>query len=76
MPSVAKDKNSEPIQEGDHVWTRFRGGRREGNVENIVTDEEQAKKEDVKNPPKVLFTDQHGHHVAHNPETLEHGDRK
>ena len=23
---------------------------------------------------QVLFTDQHGHHVEHNPEALEHGE--
>lgn len=26
--------------------------------------------------PKVLFDDQHGHHVAHNPGTLEVLDKK
>ena len=48
-----KDKDSEPIKEGDHVATKIRGGHREGDVEKIVTTEAQAKKEDVKNPPKV-----------------------
>lgn len=50
--------------------TAFRGGKREGEVENIVTTSEEAEKEGVKNPPKVLYTDQHGHRVAHNPGTL------
>lgn len=27
-----KDRKDETIQEGDHVWTRFRGGVREGEV--------------------------------------------
>ncbi|KAH6976617.1 hypothetical protein EDB80DRAFT_594307 [Ilyonectria destructans] len=72
MPSEVKDKKSQPIQEGDKVWTPFRGGKREGDVERIVVTEDEAKETDVKNPPKILFTDQHGHHVAHNPGTLEH----
>ncbi|KAJ0117545.1 hypothetical protein HZ326_31909, partial [Fusarium oxysporum f. sp. albedinis] len=52
--------------------TRIRGGRHEGDVERIVTTAKDAEKEEVKNPPKVLFEDQHGHRVAHNPGTLEH----
>ncbi|KAJ9134770.1 hypothetical protein NKR23_g9951 [Pleurostoma richardsiae] len=72
MPSDIKDKNGEPIHEGDTVFTKFRGGRHEGVVDKIVTTQEEAKEADVKNPPKVLFTDQHGHHVSHNPGTLQH----
>ncbi|KAM5529905.1 hypothetical protein BFJ63_vAg16088 [Fusarium oxysporum f. sp. narcissi] len=72
MASNIEDKNTEPINKGDHVWTRIRGGRHEGDVEKIVTTEKDAEKEDVKNPPKVLFEDQHSHRVAHNPGTLEH----
>ncbi|KAF2184451.1 hypothetical protein K469DRAFT_709213 [Zopfia rhizophila CBS 207.26] len=64
-------KQGEPIEEGDHVYTKIRGGRHEGDVEKIVTTEEEAKKENVKNPPKVLFTDQKGKAVAHNPSTLD-----
>jgi len=72
MPAErVKDRNDEDIHEGDTVGTRYRGGVREGEVDKIVTDEQQAKKEDVKNPPKVIFNDQHGHRVAHNPQTLE-----
>lgn len=40
-------------------------------VEKIVTTAEEAKEEGVKNPPKVLFTDQKGKDVAHNPGTLD-----
>lgn len=85
-----KDKQGQPIQEGDNVWTRARGGKREGTVEKVVTSKSEADEEGVKNPPKVrfphlfgstkmltkqvLFTDQHGHHVAHNPGTLKHGN--
>ncbi|KAH7009257.1 uncharacterized protein B0I36DRAFT_257997 [Microdochium trichocladiopsis] len=71
MPEV-KDKNSQPIKERDEVWTRIRGGKREGEVEKVVTSDKEAAEENVKHPPKVLFTDQHGHGVAHNPETLQH----
>ncbi|MCJ1434830.1 hypothetical protein MMC27_004200 [Xylographa pallens] len=70
-PEVS-DKNDQPIHEGDEVWTKIRGGKREGVAEKIVTTDEEAQKENVKNPPKVLFEDQHGHRVAHNPETLQH----
>jgi hypothetical protein len=55
MASDIKDKQGEPINEGDHVWTRFRGGRREGDVQKIVTTEKEGEKEGVKNPPKVCF---------------------
>jgi len=74
MPSEIKDKNSQPIKKGDHVWTAFRGGHREGDVEKIVKTGKEAEEAGVKNPPKVLFSDQHGHSVAHNPETLRHKD--
>jgi hypothetical protein len=53
MPSEIKDKNAEPINEGDHVFARSRGGRHEGEVEKIVTSKEEAEKEGVKHPPKV-----------------------
>ncbi|GJE85631.1 hypothetical protein PsYK624_017100 [Phanerochaete sordida] len=76
--SEMKDKNGEPIQEGDKVITRFRGGRREGVVEQIVMDDADASKVsgdvNIKNPPKVVFSDQHGHKVAHNPGTLSRSD--
>ncbi|KAJ9165164.1 hypothetical protein NKR19_g671 [Coniochaeta hoffmannii] len=72
MPNDVKDKNGEPIKEGDGVFTKIRGGTHTGTVEKIVTTKEEAEKEGVKNPPKVLYTDQHGHHVNHNPGTLQH----
>ncbi|KAB5526308.1 hypothetical protein GE09DRAFT_365441 [Coniochaeta sp. 2T2.1] len=72
MPDEIKDKNGEPIKEGDEVFTKIRGGTHTGTVEKIVTTKEEAEKEGVKNPPKVLYTDQHGHHVNHNPGTLQH----
>jgi len=71
MPDQVKDKNGNTIEKGDYVFTKIRGGKREGEVEEIVVTQEEAKKENVKNPPKVIFHDQHGHKVAHNPEALE-----
>ncbi|CAD6445442.1 1266da5c-8735-4406-8b5c-562f5489a98a [Sclerotinia trifoliorum] len=77
MPDQVQDKKGNPINEGDTVYTKARGGKREGEVEEIIMTQEDAKtssKENVKNPPKVVFTDQHGHKVAHNPGTLENLD--
>ncbi|KAL4734009.1 hypothetical protein BDV11DRAFT_69480 [Aspergillus similis] len=72
MPtSEVQDKNGQTLQEGDYVFTRIRGGSHQGKIEKIVTDEAEAEQEDVKNPPKVIYNDQHGHRVAHNPDTLE-----
>ncbi|CAG5182147.1 uncharacterized protein ALTATR162_LOCUS10015 [Alternaria atra] len=68
-------KNGEQIEEGDHVYTKIRGGRHEGDVNKIVTDQEEADAEGVKHPPKVLFTDQKGKDVAHNPGTLDVTDK-
>ncbi len=61
-------------------------------MEQVIETEDEAKKADVKNPPKVgrdsqysaqtvdiqqvVFHDQHGHKVAHNPGTLEVTDEK
>ncbi|KAH6646747.1 hypothetical protein BKA67DRAFT_695292 [Truncatella angustata] len=71
MPDHVEDKNSQPINEGDLIWTKMRGGKREGEVDKIVTTQAEAEESNVKNPPKVLFKDQHGHNVAHNPGTLQ-----
>ncbi|TFK65126.1 hypothetical protein BDN72DRAFT_845897 [Pluteus cervinus] len=72
--STVHDKNDEPIEVGDTVSTKFRGGKRAGVVKEVVLDEEEAAAKGVKHPPKVIFKDQHGHEVAHNPGTLVHGD--
>ena len=50
-----KDKHGSEIKPGDHVYTRVRGGRHEGEVEQIVETPVKAKDLDVKNPPKVLL---------------------
>ncbi|PKX90844.1 DUF2945 domain-containing protein [Aspergillus novofumigatus IBT 16806] len=47
-----KDKKGENINEGDHVYTRYRGGSHEGQVEKIVMNQAEADEEDVANPPK------------------------
>lgn len=54
------DKEGEPLEIGDEVSTKIRGGKRTGVVSDIVTTQEEADKKAVKNPPKVLFEDQHG----------------
>lgn len=57
MPtSEIRDKHGQTIHEGDHVYTPFRGGRHEGDVEKIVTTKQEADEEGVKNPPKVGST--------------------
>ena len=53
LASEIKDKQGEPISEGDHVWTKIRGGRHEGDVDQIVETADEAKEAGVKNPPKV-----------------------
>ncbi|KAA1467237.1 hypothetical protein DENSPDRAFT_832234 [Dentipellis sp. KUC8613] len=74
-------KDGQPIHEGQKVWSRARGGRQEGVVEKIfLTEEDIAKAGDlgvsVKHPPKVIYTDQHGHKVSHNPTTLTHSEEE
>lgn len=32
MADQVKSKEGEPINEGDHVYTKYRGGRHEGDV--------------------------------------------
>ncbi|KAF4633172.1 hypothetical protein G7Y89_g4950 [Cudoniella acicularis] len=76
MSGKVEDKRGNTISEGNRVFTKTRGGKREGEVEEIVMTTEEADEKNVKNPPKVLFHDQHGHKVAHNPETLENLDTK
>lgn len=55
MSDQIKDKQGQPIEEGTHVYTKFRGGRHEGDVEAIATSKEEAEELGVKNPPKVRF---------------------
>jgi thioredoxin-related protein len=58
--SEVKGKDGKAIQVGDAVSGKARGGKHAGEVEQVITTKEEADKHGVKNPPKVLFTDQHG----------------
>jgi len=69
-PAEVHDKDGKPINVGDTVYTPFRGGKHEGEVSDIITNKEEADSTGVKNPPKVLFTDQNNKEVSHNPTTL------
>lgn len=60
MASKVQDKDGKPIEEGDSVWTPIRGGKRKGEVEQVVTTEEEAKEANAKHPPKVSI--QSGYH--------------
>jgi hypothetical protein len=60
MTSQVKDKDGKVIKEGETVSGKIRGGKHVGQVDELVTSKEEAAKRGVKNPPKVLFTDQHG----------------
>lgn len=54
VPEQVTDKHGEPIEKGDGVYTRIRGGRHEGEVGKVVTGQAEAEeKEGVENPPKV-----------------------
>jgi len=77
-----KHKQGNPIHAGDTVYTRIRGGGREGEVEaiydksgEVVKDSREGVRINVQNPPKIVFTDQHGHQVSHNPGTLTHPEK-
>ncbi|EIW58007.1 uncharacterized protein TRAVEDRAFT_126432 [Trametes versicolor FP-101664 SS1] len=58
------DKEGCAIEVGDSVATRFRGGKRQGEVEAIIVNKQDAKEQgpdldvNIKNPPKVVFQDQ------------------
>ena len=59
MPQVT-DKNNEPIHEGEEVSGKIKGGRHVGQVQSVITTENEANESGVKNPPKVVIEDQHG----------------
>jgi hypothetical protein len=58
--SEVKGKDGKEIEVGDTVSGKSRGGKHAGEVEQVITTKEEADQHGVKNPPKVLFTDQHG----------------
>jgi len=60
MTSQVKDKDGKVIKEGETVSGKIRGGKHVGVVEEVITSKEEATEKGVKNPPKVLFTGQHG----------------
>jgi len=60
-----KDKEGKPIHVGDEVAGKRRGGKQTGEVEEVIATKEEAKKAGVRDPPKVLFTDQHGKDITH-----------
>ncbi|KIX02329.1 uncharacterized protein Z518_08270 [Rhinocladiella mackenziei CBS 650.93] len=77
--SEIKSKGGSPIEEGDTVATPYRGGKHEGKVEQIITDEEEARKLDAKgasHAPAVVFTDQNDKKVVHKPETVRDVDKE
>lgn len=57
------DKDGIPIQIGDIVASRQRGGKHFGKVIDIVTTEQAAEERGVKHPPKVLFYTQKGEYI-------------
>jgi len=78
MPDI-KSKGGATIEEGDTVNTPYRGGKHEGKVEQIVTDEDQARNLDAKgtnHAPAVVFTDQNNKKVAHKPGTVTDLDKE
>ncbi|EXJ90507.1 hypothetical protein A1O1_03610 [Capronia coronata CBS 617.96] len=77
--SDLKSKGGATIENGDTVSTPYRGGKREGKVEQLVTDEEQARNLNAKgasHAPAVVFTDQNNKKVAHKPETVTDLDKE
>ncbi|OSC96946.1 hypothetical protein PYCCODRAFT_1462171 [Trametes coccinea BRFM310] len=82
MPKSIKDEEDHAIAVGDQVETKYRGGKRRGEVEAVLGNEHDVEKQGpdlgvkVMNPPKVVFRDQHGHRVSHNPGTLSHVEQE
>ncbi|KAL2429960.1 hypothetical protein ABEF95_013528 [Exophiala dermatitidis] len=79
MPEDVKSKGGVTIEKGDTVRAPYRGGKHEGQVEQIVTDEKQARNLDAKgasHAPAVVFHDQNNKKVAHKPETVTDVDKE
>ncbi|EXJ80963.1 hypothetical protein A1O3_07251 [Capronia epimyces CBS 606.96] len=77
--SDLKSKGGATIEQGDTVSTPYRGGKHEGKVEQIVTDEDQARSLDAKgarHAPAVVYTDQNNKKVAHKPNTVTDLDKE
>ena len=81
MSGEVKSKGGAPIEEGDTVFTKIRGGKHEGQVEKVITDAEEARTtladaKGAKGAPAVLFHDQNDRKVAHKPGTLNDLDKE
>ncbi|KIW55895.1 hypothetical protein PV05_04603 [Exophiala xenobiotica] len=77
--SDVKSKGGATIEKGDTVSTPYRGGKHEGQVEQIVTDDNEAQNLGVKgtkHAPAVVFTDQNNKKVAHKPGTVTDLDKE
>ncbi|KAI1619075.1 hypothetical protein LTR10_019807 [Elasticomyces elasticus] len=77
--SDIKSKGGATIEEGDTVSTPYRGGKHEGKVEQIVTDDKEAQNLGAKgtnHAPAVVFTDQNNKKVAHKPGTVTDLDKE
>ncbi|KEF63727.1 uncharacterized protein A1O9_01705 [Exophiala aquamarina CBS 119918] len=78
MSEDVKSKGGATIEKGDTVETPYRGGTHTGKVEQIITDEDEARNLDAKgasHAPAVVFTDQNNKKVAHKPGTLSDLDK-
>jgi len=65
--SDIKSKGGKPIEKGDSVYTPIRGGKHEGKVDKVVTDEEEARDLTAKgasHAPAVSFIDQNNKRVC------------
>ncbi|KIW19906.1 hypothetical protein PV08_00481 [Exophiala spinifera] len=77
--SEVKSKGGATIDKGDTVSTPYRGGKHEGQVEQIITDDHEAHNTGAKgtnHAPAVVFTDQNNKKVAHKPGTLTDLDKE
>ncbi|ODN88082.1 hypothetical protein L198_06841 [Cryptococcus wingfieldii CBS 7118] len=71
------DKQGNEIEVGDTVFMNYRAGKMEGKVDEILSTEDDVANSDlnVKNPPKVVFTNQNNKQSGHNPGTLTDLDK-
>lgn len=61
--SEVVDKRGEPIRPGDGMVTEIQGHKRADIVSDVVATKEDARRQDVQNPPKVVFEDAHGENL-------------
>ncbi|KAI0636320.1 hypothetical protein C8Q77DRAFT_641053 [Trametes polyzona] len=64
MPQGLEDEEGRTVEVGDFVETKYRGGKRQGEVEAVLENEQDVREQapdlgvKVTNPPKVVYTDQ------------------